>query len=192
MVERVRLKKREPVVIPSNSKYDPKFVPIARTLCSFGAKDAELADAFGVHTDTIQYWLSAYPEFGAAVFEGKSEVFDPKVERALAQLAVGYAVDVEEVKVTKDGDEVRYTVRKHFPPNVAAAIFWLKNRQPHKWRDVWKIEHEGKLELEKLTSAQLLEEIRKEATELGILPETLLKSNGVAPAGKGGNGKTKH
>jgi hypothetical protein len=32
------------------------------------------------------------------------------------------------------------TVRKHYPPDVTACIFWLKNRQPEKWRDVHRHE----------------------------------------------------
>lgn len=36
--------------------------------------------------------------------------------------------DDEELVVTKE-------VVKHMPPDTAAAIFWLKNRRPDKWRD---------------------------------------------------------
>ena len=27
------------------------------------------------------------------------------------------------------------------PPDVTAAIFWLKNRDPHQWRDSQQLEH---------------------------------------------------
>jgi hypothetical protein len=27
------------------------------------------------------------------------------------------------------------------PPDTTAAIFWLKNRDPARWRDVWQLEH---------------------------------------------------
>jgi hypothetical protein len=27
------------------------------------------------------------------------------------------------------------------PPDVTAAIFWLKNRDPARWRDAWQMEH---------------------------------------------------
>jgi hypothetical protein len=30
---------------------------------------------------------------------------------------------------------VKTTVRKHVSPDVTACIFWLRNRQPDKWRD---------------------------------------------------------
>ena len=27
------------------------------------------------------------------------------------------------------------------PPDVTAQIFWLKNRDPKRWRDAWQVEH---------------------------------------------------
>jgi hypothetical protein len=27
---------------------------------------------------------------------------------------------------------------EHVPPDVTACIFWLKNRDPAHWRDVWQ------------------------------------------------------
>lgn len=172
------------------STYQARYAKIALVLCSRGATDTDLADAFDVTTVCIQKWQSMHPEFGEAVRKGKVEMFDPKVERACAQLAIGYSVDTEDVKVTKDGDIIRYPIRKHFPPNATACIFWLKNRQPTKWRDVWKIEHDGKIELESLTAQQLLDEIRKEAAELGIaVPPAMSATIGVAPVKANG---TKH
>lgn len=160
------------------SLYQPRYAAIARILCARGATDVDLADAFQVTTNTILNWQSAYPEFGDAIYEGKVEIFDPKVERALAQRALGYSVDTEEVKVTAEGDIIRYPIRKHYPPDTTAAIFWLKNRQPAKWRDVWKIEQNTKISLETVNVEQLIVEIREKAEELGLLE---LVPVGVAP-----------
>ncbi len=33
------------------------------------------------------------------------------------------------------GDITLTPITKHYPPDTVAAIFWLKNRQPAKWRD---------------------------------------------------------
>jgi hypothetical protein len=30
---------------------------------------------------------------------------------------------------------------EHVPPDVTAGIFWLKNRDPARWRDAWQIDH---------------------------------------------------
>ena len=106
----------------------------------------------------------------------------------MAQRALGYWVDLEEVKITKDGDIIRYPIRKFYPPDVTAQIFWLKNRQQKRWRDVWKIEH--KTDTDGLTADQLLAEIRAEAEKLGLVPQQL-QALGVVPMPKP-NGSTKH
>ena len=177
------------------STYQDSYARMARIICSKGGTDADLSEAFSVSITQIQHWQTMHPEFGAAVRYGKAEVFDPKVERALAQRALGYTIDCEEVKVNKDGDVIRYPIRKHFPPDVTACIFWLKNRQPKKWRDVWKIDHSGKVSTEGLTAEQILNEIRQEAATLGLsLPKQTTNSTvGVAtfPKPNGSNG-TKH
>lgn len=75
---------------------------------------------------------------------------DAEVENALYKRAKGYEVTevVEEVygvptgEMDKQGRPViqydkahRRTVRRQIPPDTTAGIFWLKNRQPEKWRD---------------------------------------------------------
>ena len=32
---------------------------------------------------------------------------------------------------------------EHFPPDTAAAFIWLKNRQPHRWRDKKEVHETG-------------------------------------------------
>lgn len=60
--------------------------------------------------------------------------------------AIGYEHDDEEIKVVPlgsgEGSEIqRVKIRKIYPPDTTAAIFWLKNRQPDKWRDKQDIDH---------------------------------------------------
>jgi hypothetical protein len=78
--------------------------------------------------------MNEYPKLREAVDAG-NDVFNPRVERALAERALGYSVDVEECFVL-DGEVHREVVRKYYPPDVTACIYWTKNRLPHKWRDV--------------------------------------------------------
>ena len=80
-------------------------------------------------------------------------MFDPRVERALAERAIGFSVDVEEVFVVNK-ELVSKTVRKYYPPDAQAAQFWMKNRQPDKWRDVQRHEVNP-------TSLRSSEEIRR-------------------------------
>lgn len=178
------------------STYRPEFARIARAFCAKGATDNELSDLFSVTTQQIRNWQHMHPEFGEAVRSGKSDVFDPIIERTLAQRAMGFWVDCEEVKVTKDGDIIRYPVRKYYPPDTTAMIFWLKNRQSKKWRDAWKIDHTHNLVYENMTSAELLAEIQKELTTLNLSPEQYKEVVGVAalppPKTNGKANGTKH
>jgi hypothetical protein len=60
-----------------------------------GATIAELASACSVYSSTFHVWLSEYPALREAVDVG-NEAFDTRIERALAERALGYSVDVEE------------------------------------------------------------------------------------------------
>lgn len=174
-------------------KYKPEYARIAAVLAAQGATDGSLATAFDVGTTTIKRWYTQYPEFGEAVRKGKADVFDPLVERALAQRAVGYEVDVTEVRyVGKDADRVEDVIRKHFPPDTTACIFWLKNRQPDKWRDVHDHKHSGKVDMENKSAEMLLDEIKSELARFDIKPEHV-KVLGLAPPGSNGKSNgTKH
>jgi hypothetical protein len=176
--------------------YRKEFARMAEKHCELGATDADLADLFEVSTTAIENWYHRHPEFGAAVRRGKAEVFDPKVQRSLAQRALGYAVDVQEVKVLSDGTVVRYDIRKQYPPDTTACIFWLKNRDPKQWRDVQNHEHTGKVGLDKVVKEELLDEIRRDISEMGLMGDEPFKKAVVpgAPLGvaNANNGKTKH
>jgi hypothetical protein len=137
MVKRIRPKTKRSVGQPL--QYNAKIFP---KTCAFlaqrGATIPEMADACGVATRTFFRWMNEYPELNDAVSSGK-DMFDTRVERALAERAVGYSVDVEECFVI-GGQVVRETVRKYYPPDVTACIYWTKNRMPDRWRDVQRHE----------------------------------------------------
>jgi hypothetical protein len=120
------------------SKYKPEFVAQAEKLCKLGATDMEIADFFEVNVATLNRWKAEYPEFCASIKSGKSEA-DERVERSLFARANGFEHDDTDIRVV-DGTVVQTPIRKHYPPDTTAAIFWLKNRRPGDWRD--KQEHE--------------------------------------------------
>jgi len=164
MVERVQLKPQTELapVRGAPSKYDPKTFPkTAKFLAQRGAILCEIARCFGVNTSTLTRWLNKYPELREAVDAG-DDVFNPRVERALAERAIGFYVDVEEAKVTSDGEVIRYSMRKYFPPDVTAAIYFTKNRMPEKWRDVQERRITGELK----SSDEWLVEVQKGILEL--------------------------
>jgi hypothetical protein len=50
--------------------------------------------------------------------------------------AIGYShPDVKIIFREGDKEPVYAPFVKHYPPETAAAIFWLKNRQPERWRE---------------------------------------------------------
>ena len=102
-----------------------------------GPTQAEIADCFGVNARTLQYWLLQYPELQDAIAVG-NEAFDTRVERALAERAIGFFVDISvwTGKMDRDGKPIMIDERRYFPPDVTAGIYWTKNRMPEKWRDV--------------------------------------------------------
>lgn len=119
--------------------YRPEYAREAEKLCTLGATDLELADFFEVHVSTIYRWKATHKEFCEALIAGK-EAADDRVERALYHRAVGYTFDA--VKIMQNaGQPLVVPYREHEPPDVGAAMSWLKNRRPDKWRDKVEVEH---------------------------------------------------
>ena len=126
------------------TKFDRKMLDQVEKLCMLGATDKELADFFEISEQTLNVWKQEHPEFRESLKRGKAEA-DANVASRLYQRALGY--EHPEVHVSNYQGEVTLTpLTKHYPPDTAAAIIWLKNRQPAKWRD--KVEHDvsGKVE----------------------------------------------
>jgi hypothetical protein len=94
----------------------------------------EAAQYFGVTEFTLTEWMAKDPEFALAIRIDR-HLADERVERALYHRALGYAMAAEEIKITEDGTVHRAPIVKQIPPDVGAAIFWLKNRMPHLWKD---------------------------------------------------------
>lgn len=129
------------------TKWKEEFVEQAYKLSLLGATDKEIADFLDISESTLNEWKLTYPSFSESIKRGKA-VADSNVADRLYQRAMGFEHDSEEIKVVsiggKDGSEVqRVPVRKVYPPDTVAAIFWLKNRQPDKWRDKQEVKHEG-------------------------------------------------
>lgn len=127
------------------SKYKPAFVEQANKLCALGATDLEIADFFEVDVRTLYRWKGEYAEFCQALKVGK-DVADERVERSLFSRANGYEHDEVDIRVV-GGEIVQTQIRKFYPPDTTAAIFWLKNRRPVQWRDKIEQEHSGTVQI---------------------------------------------
>lgn len=110
-------------------------------LCRLGATDKDLADFFDVSEQTINTWKQKHPEFLESLKRGKLAA-DAEVADRLYQRAIGYSHESEKI-FNNNGEALRVEMTEHYPPDTTAAIFWLKNRQPEKWRDRQQHEHSG-------------------------------------------------
>ncbi len=120
------------------TKYKPEYAAQAKKLCAIGGFiDEELAAFFEVSRSTLSEWKNEHPEFLDAVKAGK-QFADEKVVQALYERACGYEY-VEEAS-SKSGP---VALRKKVHADPTSMIFWLKNRQPEKWRDKVQNEHSG-------------------------------------------------
>jgi hypothetical protein len=122
-------------------KYRKEFAAIAKAMCKLGATDYDLAQEFEVATSTIWRWCSKYPEFCSAIKVEKAS-FDDRVERSLAQRALGYSYHAEKPFQYR-GEVMKVQYVEHVPPDVAAAKFWLLNRRRAQWSDTSRHELTG-------------------------------------------------
>ena len=107
--------------------------------CRNGADQAGLAKRLGIGFTTFKRVLRLHPELREMLKEGNEEA-DLKVESALYRRAIGYEFEetASEVRIDPSGGANTTYVKKtkkSIPPETVAQIFWLKNRNPEKWRD---------------------------------------------------------
>lgn len=131
--------------MPRRTLYRKEFDKRAEDMAFVGAIDAELAEAFGVSETTLNNWKEKHPSFLESIKRGR-EIADHRVTKALYRRALGYSHPAVKILTVSGGsgegssvEQVPYVER--YPPDTTAAIFWLKNRQPKRWRDKHEVEH---------------------------------------------------
>jgi len=123
------------------TKYKAEFARQATLLGKKGCTDPEVAEFFGVTRSTVSLWKLRHPEFSDALQASKAEA-DARVERALFERATGYVH--RDMHISNYQGEVTVTpIERHYPPDPASMIFWLKNRKPGTWRDKPEGEDDG-------------------------------------------------
>ena len=133
------------------TKFKPEYNEQVEKLCRLGATDNQLADFFGVHSDTIQNWKKEHSLFFESIKRGKLEA-DVEIANALYHRAKGYScpdtkaqwvttVDSETGKTSGHWEYAEMT--KHYPPDSVAIAYWLNNRQPELYRQKQEFEHKG-------------------------------------------------
>ena len=123
------------------TKYDPKTLPKVREMCALGATHREVAEFLKIGEATLYAWKHEHAEFSEALKLGKNTA-DDRVEQSLYRRATGYSFDT--VKILANGKKPIVVPHvEHVPPDTTAAIFWLKNRRRHEWRDKQDLEVAG-------------------------------------------------
>tara|TARA_E500000331_G_scaffold47672_1_gene40463 strand:+ start:378 stop:869 length:492 start_codon:yes stop_codon:yes gene_type:complete len=117
------------------TKFKPEFCDRAFDFALVGMTDDEIAGALKIDRATLYRWKNSYPQLCDAIKRGRDRYDNEVVEKALTQRAAGY--DYQEEVMTREGPSV---ITKRFHGSDTAAIFWLKNRNPDRWRD--RVEHD--------------------------------------------------
>ena len=120
------------------TKYKKEYCEQARKLCNKGFTDKELASFFDVEESTINNWKLKHPEFLESLKSAKL-YSDEAVVNSLYNKAIGYTLDEEREEESEQGFK-KVKTKKQVAGDTTAMIFWLKNRQPDRWRE--KQEHQ--------------------------------------------------
>ena len=105
-----------------------------------GLTDKEISKRLGIAESTLNNYKKQYPLFMESLKKGKS-IADEKVVESLYRRACGYTHP--EIEITSYQGNVTITpILKHYPPDPVSMIFWLKNRQPTKWREKTEVQME--------------------------------------------------
>lgn len=130
------------------TKYDPNTFPLlAEGYAREGLRDCDIAKKLGIALSSYYKYENLYTEFAEAIKRGKLPV-DFEVENSLLKRAKGYTYEetTKIMSLDKEGNpQLRETkvVKKEIAPDVGAQAFWLKNRNPQKWRDKREVEVSG-------------------------------------------------
>jgi hypothetical protein len=159
--------------------YSPRMAAIAGKCCERGLTDLEVADVLGIGLATLYRWKLDYPAF-ARVFKLGKAAADDRVERSLYSRAIGYDYIAEKATMTRHGPKtMRY--RAHIPPDTAAAVWYLKNRRPDRWRDSFRHEHTASLYDAIEDTQELRNLLTKQAQQLGLIAPPIIDITPNAP-----------
>jgi hypothetical protein len=138
----------------SDKKYDTDVKPRLDEIAAWarqGLVDTDIAYNLGIATSTFYRWKNEHKEFRESLKISK-KVANERVKNALYQRATGYDYDeVTEDTSYEDGKPVTRTktTTKQVAPDPTAIIFWLKNRDPEKWRDRQELDVNGNLTIKR-------------------------------------------
>ena len=126
--------------------YDPSVhLPLIES-CPPPVTILQLCEVMAVPRSTMYLWMKEHEPFMDAVMRARRAA-DDMVVNAWHRKALGYDTQVKEDKPIKeaDGSQTMQPAYRdvHVPPDAAAAMSWLKNRDPENWADSRKLEVHG-------------------------------------------------
>jgi hypothetical protein len=128
------------------TSYKEEYDRLAYVACSEGGfTDLKLAKLFSVCKATITNWKREHPKFLASIIKGKDEFNSAMAEDSLLKRVKGFSYNEATKKRIpirdEDGEITGYqmetvkSVRKYVPPDQRSVEFFLKNRNPERWRN---------------------------------------------------------
>ena len=116
---------------PDPSKMDIKRAEIAALTCkSF----ADFAEVLELEEIVVKVWCKRSEAYRKAINSWEEQAtFD--IKKALAKRALGFSKTTAKDILTRTGNVVTLETQTYYPPDTAAAQFWLKNRDGENWKD---------------------------------------------------------
>lgn len=137
------------------SSFNEKIRETILRLLKEGKTESQIAEVVGVSSRTVSNWKGKHDDLLHAVREAKL-MADELVEASLYARALGYS-HPETKAFCYEGCIVTEDFVKHYPPDTQAAMFWLRNRQPERWKEKTEgdVTVNNTVQVEKLTDEQL-------------------------------------
>ena len=147
------------------SGFNEKVKETILRLIRDGRTEDEISDIVGICRRTLNNWKGQHQDLAVAVREARL-VADDLVEASLYRRALGYS-HPEAKFFMHEGCILKEDTVKHYPPDTQAAQFWLRNRQPKKWKE----KTEGDVNVNNSVSVNNLTDEQLDAKILALMPK---------------------
>ena len=128
---------------------EPRLEEI-KAWCRDGATDEIICGKLGVGVSNFNKYKKEHVELEKVLRENK-DIIDMQVENALLKNALGYSYDeVKTIIEDIDGKKVarKEITKKVVPGDSKSQIFWLKNRKPEQWKNDYRVNMSGNVNVE--------------------------------------------
>jgi len=115
------------------TKYSADYEEQVYKLCLLGATNRQIASFFNVSESTVDNWKIEHPEFLGSIKQGK-DIADMNVAHSMYKAATGYSHKEDKI-FQYEGEPVIVPTTRYYPPDIKAAVMWLKNRKSDFWKD---------------------------------------------------------